>query len=1223
MKRLLLFALLCGFTGAHSQITLDYETQTGSFNAQRTINTNGSYYAGSYNNGSTELGAYANGNGGGYAGDPGVALFRTFTTAASANGGTARPMQVGDEFSITCYVGNSSAFFGNSSAGISFNGGTASGAFSNYNTTQRAKFQISQNGNWFSATSSSGSGYATPGQDVTFKIKLTSAKTANLTISSGNGATSYDMVLANSPGASNNIQNFVIWNQTSGNDNNMFWKNASLKSTGSVEIGGSNSSMVFDGAITDGYLPNSLAFTNANSVTKSGTGTITFSAANSYTGNTRITGGSIRLSGAGTLGVGSNVYISNGSSIDLNGINATVASVQETGTNNGGTISLGSGTLTVSGGWTGTIYQNSISGTGGIAKQGTGNLTLYGTQSYTGATAVTGGDLSFGVAMASASYTVNGGTMRWSAANIIPNNAAVYIQSGTLNVDHDETINNLTLTGGSVAIAAGKILTVNGDLSLTAINQISLGSGAAIRYGSNGKLIYNVAGAVTVTATEWPASYSPSSVAITSGTITLNGNKTITGNLAVNGGTLNLDAHTISRASAGGELSVASGAVLSIGGTGTLPGNFGTHTFASGSTVQYAGAAQVIAQPSSQYSHLVVAGTGTKTLQGNTNVSGNLSVNAGTLDIEAHSLNSASMGAMLAVAGGATFKIGGTNSFPLQFAGYTLANASTVEYSGSSQSIAGLSYWHLAVSGMGGKILSGDVSTMGNLTVISDTLTVTSGLNLTVHGNVLNTGGGITLQNNANLLQDTATTVNANSGLVSIKRNSSPLYRQDYTLWSSPVGAQNMFAFSPSTLATRFYFYDTAQNAYDNYEDMGESSTTIFTPGQGYLIRMPNSGVDSNGNPTGTTSSPAAYQQGNATMTFNGKFAGVPNNGNISVALNTDADGYNLVGNPYPSPINIAAFRSANTNAIDGNIWFWRKTNASTNSAYVTVNSIGIYAGNNEPEQENPEGIIRTGQGFFVKVKPGYTATDVIFNNTMRNTDTANQFFRNAQDTTPENHGIWLNLTGANGLFSQMYTGYIAGATQGEDEGIDARYINDRPFMLGTLINNKEFTIQGRALPFSTDDVVPLHLRLNTAGNYQIALDHVNGIFAEGQDIFLKDNLLTTMHNLADGAYSFASGMGTFSNRFEIMYTNSTLGMVKNTVNDKVVVYNRNGNIVIDAGAAQITGVAVYDMRGRLVHSVTGINNTEAVLAGLYVQREMLLLEITTTEGRATKKIIF
>ena len=76
------------------------------------------------------------------------------------------------------------------------------------------------------------------------------------------------------------------------------------------------------------------------------------------------------------------------------------------------------------------------------------------------------------------------------------------------------------------------------------------------------------------------------------------------------------------------------------------------------------------------------------------------------------------------------------------------------------------------------------------------------------------------------------------------------------------------------------------------YNVVSAPATTDFASGAGYLIRTPN---------TWAATTPT---------TFNGVFTGVPNNGDISYTMAVGASGfrYNLVGNPYPSPISISSF---------------------------------------------------------------------------------------------------------------------------------------------------------------------------------------------------------------------------------------------------------------------------------------------------------------------------
>ncbi|WP_309613841.1 hypothetical protein, partial [Flavobacterium sp.] len=523
-----------------------------------------------------------------------------------------------------------------------------------------------------------------------------------------------------------------------------------------------------------------------------------------------------------------------------------------------------------------------------------------------------------------------------------------------------------------------------------------------------------------------------------------------------------------------------------------------------------------------------------------------------------------------------------------------------------------------------------------SLTVNSATVVISFGDTVTLSGPlVANVGSFVTFNNNANLIQTGSTYTN--SGAIIIKRDSSLLYRLDYTLWSSPVAAQKLFAFSPLTSISptvRFYTYNTATNVYNSVVGVsaGAASTDVFAIGTGYLIRMPYNW------PTYVNSS----IQGTA---WTGTFTGVPNNGDIQVAVSLlgtpatigpppypDRYGYNAVGNPYPSKINVHNFIDANAN-ISGTLYFWRKTNTTapstsyatlTKTAYVANGAAGGDTGagffpTSLDGSSEQNWVINIGQGFFVKATSG---TTISFTNGMRRSLNTNQFFRNSQTTTTVNNGLyWLNLTDNTGVYSQMAVGYSAEGTLGYDRGIDGENIN-REFYLTSLIGADEYSIQGRP-DFDSSDIVPLSYKAVTAGNYNIAIDHTAGLFTDvSQPIYVKDNLTTTYHDLNTGAYNFATDAGTFNDRFEIVYA-LPLG-IENPIftANSVIVYNQNNELIINTGSVIMASVKIYDIRGRLLQERKGINASQtSMTAGL--ANEVLLVQITSEDGEmVTKKVI-
>jgi autotransporter-associated beta strand protein len=483
------------------------------------------------------------------------------------------------------------------------------------------------------------------------------------------------------------------------------------------------------------------------------------------------------------------------------------------------------------------------------------------------------------------------------------------------------------------------------------------------------------------------------------------------------------------------------------------------------------------------------------------------------------------------------------------------------------------------------------------------TVTVASGFNVTLSGALtVDSGSSFTLENNANLIQ--AGTTNTNSGSITVKRNSSLIKRLDYTLWSSPVASQNLLSFSPQTITNRFYTYNSATNF---YESVTSPSTTNFETAKGYLVRVPNN------HPAITPTSWA------------GQFNGVPNNGNYSLTMQDDVAGqrFNLVGNPYPSPIDALAFieNANNSGSITGTLYFWRKTNGSANPSYCTLTG-GGFVTNNDAQTFDPNDVIQTGQAFFVEATG--TNDQLLFTNEMRIGNNANQFFRNAQTTTTvERNRVWLNAYNGTGAFSQTMIGYMTNASNGLDTQIDGKYINDGEIALSSLLDATPMAIQGRALPFDAADVVPMRFKATTAGTYTIAIDHTDGLFANGQTVFLRDNVLGVTHNLNDGAYNFAVEAGTFDSRFEVVYQ-ATLGTDTPTLTqNQVVVYATDASsITVTTGTIVMNSIKVFDIRGRLLTESNAINASQATLA-LPATNQVVLLQITAVTGETiTKKFV-
>ncbi|MEZ5879431.1 MAG: autotransporter-associated beta strand repeat-containing protein [Nitratireductor sp.] len=176
-------------------------------------------------------------------------------------------------------------------------------------------------------------------------------------------------------------------------------------------------------------------------IEKIGTGTLTLSAANTYTGATTITAGTLRASNGSALGNNSAVTVAGGATLDLT-TGLAVGSLAGAGNVTLNANSLGVGTDNTS-----TNFSGVISGTGGISKNGTGTQTFSGANTYSGNTVVNAGTLHVTGSIASSTQIItNGGTLI-AEAGALGATTDVGLNSGTFQNNGNNTIQSLGARG--------------------------------------------------------------------------------------------------------------------------------------------------------------------------------------------------------------------------------------------------------------------------------------------------------------------------------------------------------------------------------------------------------------------------------------------------------------------------------------------------------------------------------------------------------------------------------------------------------------------------------------------------------------------------------------------------------------------------------------------------------------------------------------------------------
>ena len=328
-------------------------------------------------------------------------------------------------------------------AKITFNEGTQGGAYAG-KIQGAGEIKIAGAGGLRLAGSNTFSGTAS----VLEGSRLTVGEAGNLgtaQIKIGSSASVvFDSLVVNN-GSANTFANAISLDGQAATLNN--------SGSGKVVLSGSIASNSGLLGFTGGSFDVQGGITGAGSLRKEGTGTLTLSNTNTFTGTTSITGGKVSVSADSNLGTAPGTATAN--QLGLNGGTLSVSSGFTLNSNReiavGPASGTGSGTIEVASSQTltyGGIIANNGSGTGGLTKDSAGKLTLTGTSTYTGATLVSAGTMlvngalsgTSGVSVSSGATlggtgTITHGVTVVSGATLSPGASIESLGLGSLDLD--------------------------------------------------------------------------------------------------------------------------------------------------------------------------------------------------------------------------------------------------------------------------------------------------------------------------------------------------------------------------------------------------------------------------------------------------------------------------------------------------------------------------------------------------------------------------------------------------------------------------------------------------------------------------------------------------------------------------------------------------------------------------------------------------------------------
>lgn len=455
-----------------------------------------------------------------------------------------------------------------------------------------------------------------------------------------------------------------------------------------------------------------------------------------------------------------------------------------------------------------------------------------------------------------------------------------------------------------------------------------------------------------------------------------------------------------------------------------------------------------------------------------------------------------------------------------------------------------------------GELQLTDSRTVSSLEVSSGaTLRLQSGSKLTTSGNLVN-NGTMVLENGSSLLPNENATISG-SGTFQVKRNGqNSNLRVNY--WSSPVENASLSTVFSTANPVDIYQFQHGGNTVAAWQQ----ATGSMTAGRGYSVA------------------------GAGNVTFTGKV----HHADYQPVATLGANGYYLLGNPFPAPLSADAFLNFNGPAglgtTAGTLYFWSQqqnasgTNFNAGDYAVWAGGTGVAGSGSNAGSQVPNGEIGVGQGFFVK--GGSLQLDVYLKKDMRSTGTSGQFFRTAGPLSR----FWLTAIGQSEGFSQLAVVFRNDATLGDDPAFDApRMSTGSPLVFSTLLGQEALAIQ--AIPHTAlqqAGSLPCLLHLASSQSVTFKLDSLNAL-PNGLELWLEDRDKSRHFNLMRDSVNLRLTAGTYTQRFYLHWIPQISTSVAEQAAESVSVFSHAGKLYIQ-DAAPGTVIEVFAVNGQLLHRV-------------------------------------
>ena len=786
----------------------------------------------------------------------------------------------------------------------------------------------------------------------------------------------------------------------------------------------------------------------------------------------------------------------------------------------------------------GTLYIGGTSANGiysGTNTSSTINFDNQGTINFTGAySTASAGAMSFGGA--GTAYLTNSGTILVSNMTVASSKGIYMTASPTVTIT-----NTGIITFDATNVTTGAMITMGDSKSkFDNTGTVTINKGYLAGTGTGNALFNNnVGGKVTISGTGSSVAISTYLLFTNQGTFEANGTVT-NGGFAPSTGT------------------VSPGGASGIGSITFYQAATGSPTFSlTGKALMNVNGKTTAG---TDYDQITVSTAGAS-----------LDVSGATLEINVGGSYTPADAEAISLFTGATARIGNFSSVTLPSLNWSMdygtTTAAKVKYISTASTTIASGY---AV------VLSNNVTTNALTINSGGTLTVNAGKQLTVSSMFSNSGILSLLSDGTNGTATilTPATIGGSGGTYNVQQNLSAT-RNWYL--SSPLTN----AAAPSSYT--YYQYDEPGNPSTQSTIYWETvnSGTSFVPGRGY-IALPASVAT----PFTFTTSSGSLNTGD--ITING----------LTRTTGKTKEGFNLIGNPYPSHITMS-YASLNGAGFDNEIWY------RTSTGYDAVNSKYTYAfnsflmnsdGTTVASPSGTTGIVAPMQAFWVR-KSNAGNGSLTFTNTMRSHQTANPL-KIKSDNSVAMPLLRIEVSNSSAITDEAVVYFNSNALDSYDTYDAVKFTDaNAAVQIYTTVGGEQLVINGmNSIPYNTE--IPLVFSTNQESiNFSIKASELNS-FDFGTQIILKDYIDVNnpvIKDLSDGSgYTFGSGVTTNNtSRFALLFKSPSAATgINPESNSNVCISTRNGQIMITGNPNNETLVTVYNAIGQKLENKLLTKNT-------------------------------